>query len=220
MQKTITYLTLFLTVLVMQGQTTTGNEKDTVPPTKYEKGMLEAFALWKDNKPWEAANLFERIAKAEPENWLPSYYLAQINVVYSFGEKDKTKISQQLEKAQDYINDAAALSPDNPDIMVLQAQLYTAWIVFDGQQYGMLYSPKASSLYDRALALDPENPRMIMAQAEWNIGSAKYFGEPIERYCKEIKRAIELSEAYPIKEGFYPRFNLNRAKQVLSENCP
>ena len=51
--------------------------------TNYEKGMQKAFDLWTQNKPTEAANMFERIAKAEPDNWLPPYYAAQINILYS-----------------------------------------------------------------------------------------------------------------------------------------
>lgn len=219
MQNVLTYITLFFTVLVMQAQTNPESTASDVPQTKYEKGMQEAFKHWQENQPWEAANLFERIAKAEPDNWLPPYYVAQINIIYSFGEKDKSKLSEQLGKAQNFINDATAISKDNPDLMALQALLYTVWIVFDGQQYGMTYSPKASGLYEKALAIDPENPRLILARAEWNIGGAKYFGEPIDAYCKEVARAIELSENYEPKGKFHPRFNLDRAKQVLSENC-
>ncbi len=219
MQNVLTYLSLFFTVLVMQAQTEPISKTNDAVPTKYEKGMQEAFNSWKNNEPWEAANMFERIAKAEPDNWLPSYYVAQINVVYSFTEKDKSKLSEQLGKAQDFINDATAISNDNPNLLVLQAQLYTAWIVFDGQQYGMLYSEKASGLYDTALALEPDNPIMILAKAEWNIGGAKYFGQPVESYCKEVQRAIELSDSFKVKEKFYPTFSIERAKQVLSENC-
>ena len=50
--------------------------------SKYEQGMEKAFDLWKNNQPWEAANLFERIAQAEPDNWLPPFYVAQINVAF------------------------------------------------------------------------------------------------------------------------------------------
>ncbi len=219
MQNVLTYITIFFTVLVMQGQTKPTSETNDKTLTKYEKGMTEAFSLWQNNQPWEAANMFERIAKAEPDNWLPPYYVAQINVIYSFGEKDKSKLSEQLGKAQDFINDATAISKDNPDIMVLQAQLYTAWIVFDGQQYGMMYSAKASGLYEKALSIEPENPRMIFAKAEWDIGGAKYFGQPIDSYCKNIHHAIELAENFPKKGEFYPSFNLERAKVVLAENC-
>lgn len=219
MQTVFTYLSIFFTVLVMQAQTTTITNANTTSPSKYEKGMEEAFRLWQENRPWDAANMFERIANAEPDNWLPPYYVAQINVIYSFGEKDKSKLSEQLGKAQNFINDATAIFQDNPDLMVLQAQLYTAWIVFDGQQYGMMYSEKASGLYDKALTIEPENPRIIFAKAEWDIGGAKYFGQPVEIPCKNVEYAIELSQTFPDKGEFYPSFNLKRAKKVLAENC-
>jgi hypothetical protein len=105
----------------------------------YEKGMQKAFGLWGKNQPIEAANLFERIAKVESNNWLPPYYAAQINIVYSFGEKDEDKLSAQLKKAQDLINDAMVISKENPEILVLQALLHTAWVAFDGATYGMPY---------------------------------------------------------------------------------
>lgn len=219
MHYVLTYISLFFTVLIMQGQTETLSKNNEIPSSKYEKGMQEAFKLWQSNKSWDAANMFERIAKAEPDNWVPSYYVAQINIINSFSEKDKTKLTEQLKKAQNFINDATAISKENPDLMVLQAQLYTAWIVFDGMQYGMEYSPKASQLYDKALALSPNNPRMIMAKAEWDIGSAKYFGQSVTAYCEEIKRAIELSKNYKVEGAFYPTFSENRAEQVLAENC-
>lgn len=218
MYNVITYLTLFFTVWVMQGQTETATVKNDAASTKYEQGMQKAFQLWEQD-PSEAANMFERIAKAEPDNWLPSYYVALINVITSFGEKDKEKLTSQLKKAQDFINDATAISKDNPEIMVLQAQLYTAWIVFDGMQYGMTYSPKATELYNKAVALDSDNPRMILAKAEWGIGSAKYFGESMVSYCKDIQRAIELFATFKPKGQFYPSFGEERAKQVLTENC-
>lgn len=219
MQKVLTYFSIFITVTVMHSQTALESKTSNSSKSQYEKGMQEAFHLWKEKQPWKAANMFERIAKAEPDNWLPPYYVAQINVIYSFGEKDKTKLSEQLAKAQNFINDATAISQDNPDLLVLQAQLYTAWIVFDGQQYGMMYSQKASGLYDKALELEPENPRMIFAKAEWDIGGAKYFGQPIDSYCKNIEKAIDLAKDFPTKGKFYPSFNLERAKVVLTENC-
>src|SRR5690554_3632932 len=219
MQNVLTYLTLFFTVLAMQAQTDNVTLKSQVAPSKYETGMQKAFELWGSGQPWEAANMFERIAQAEPDNWLPPFYVAQVNVVMSFSEKDKEKLTGQLKKAQNFINDATAISKENPEILVLQAQLYTAWIVFDGMKYGMTYSPKASEIYQKALAMDPENPMIIMANAEWNMGGAKYFGSSVEPYCKEIQRAMELSSTFEPKDKFYPKFNEDRAKQVLAENC-
>lgn len=219
MQNVLVYLSLFFTVVVMQAQT-----ESTVVPTdstfsKYEQGMRKAFKLWQEDKSWEAANIFERIATAEPDNWLPPYYVAQINVINSFTEKDGTKLKAQLDKAQNFINDATAISKENPDLLVLQAQLYTAWIVYDGQQYGMAYSAKASELYTKALSLAPENPRMILAKAEWDMGTAKYFGGSVDSYCKDIQRALDLFATFKPAGEFYPSFGKERAEQVQAENC-
>ncbi len=218
MQNVVSYLIIFFTGLVMQAQTDAAVSNDAAP-TKYQQGMQKAFGLWQENKSWDAANMFERIAVAEPDNWLPPYYVAQINVINSFTEKDKTKLTAQLKKAQNFINDATAISKNNPDILVLQAQLYTAWIVFDGQQYGMLYSPKASELYQKALALDPDNPRTILAKAEWDMGGAQYFGQSLEPYCKDIQRAIELFATFKPAGEFYPSYGEERAKQIQAESC-
>ena len=76
--------------------------------TDYEQGMQKAFELWGSN-PTEASNLFERISNAEPDNWIPAYYAAQVNIVSSFGEKNEDKLRAQLKKAQDLINDATAI---------------------------------------------------------------------------------------------------------------
>lgn len=219
MQNVLTYLSLIFTVLVMQAQTENSADTSDAATTKYQDGMQKAFQLWQDDKSWEAANVLERIAAAEPDNWLPPYYVAQINIVNSFIEKDKTKLTAQLDKAQNFINDATAISKENPDILVLQGQLYTAWIVYDGQQYGMKYSAKASELYNKALALAPDNPRVILAKAEWEIGSARYFGGSVESYCKDIQRAIDLFPTFKTEGEFYPAFGEERAKQVQAESC-
>ncbi len=219
MQNALTYLTFLFTALVMQAQTDTATTTTDAAPTKYQQGMQKAFKLWQEDKSWEAANVFERIATAETDNWLPPYYVAQINVINSFSEKDGAKLKAQLDKAQNFINDATAISNGNPDLLVLQANLYTAWIVFDGQQYGMTYSAKATELLNKALALAPNNPRIILAKAEWDIGGAKYFGQSIEPYCKDIQRAIDLFATFKPAGEFYPTYGEERAKQIQVESC-
>lgn len=150
--------------------------------SNYEKGMQSAFELWGNNNPTEASNFFERIAAAEPDNWLPPYYAAQINIVHSFGETDEEKLSAQLKKAQDLINDATAISKDNPEILVLQALLHTAWVAYDGATYGMTLSGKVAELYTTAKIMAPENPRVVYCKAEWDMGSARYFGQDTQPF--------------------------------------
>ncbi len=190
-----------------------------IAQSKYETGMRKAFDLWQADQPWEAANLFERIAQAEPDNWLPPFYAAQINVFASFSEKDADKLIPQLKKAQDLVNDARAISNNNPEILLLEAQLLTAWIVYDGQKYGMKYSGKISELYSKAEKLAPDNPRVVLGKAEWDMGAAAWFGKSTVPYCKDVKRAIELFATFTPEGEFHPKGGLEHAQDVLAENC-
>lgn len=183
---------------------------------QYEKGMTKAFKLWQENKLTEASALFERISKAEKDKWLPSYYVATIEIVSSFGLKDETKLNAKLKKAQEFLDEAKLIFPDNPEIIINQALLNTAYIAFDGQKYGMTLSMKNTQLYQKALQLAPNNPRVVLGKAEWDIGSARFFGKPIEPYCKDVKRALTLFEKEELPK-FYPKYGKERAEEVVKQ---
>jgi len=187
--------------------------------TPFQKGMQKALDLWEAKKPIEAVNLFERIAKAEPEQWLPSYYASYILVINSFDEKDETKLKAQMDKALNYMNDAKTISKDETELSLLEALWYTVWVAKDGAVYGMKYGGKISEIYQKEIAKNPNNPRVILNKTEWDIGGAKFFGKPIEPYCVEIKKAINLFENYKSEGEFYPKGGLQRAKELLKENC-
>jgi len=185
----------------------------------YEKGMQKALDTWEAGNTQEASNIFERIAAAETDNWLPHYYVALINTLESFSIKDQAKHTAQLGKAKDYLNDAMALSKDNPELMVVEAQWYTSWIVLDGQKYGMQYSPKIAQLYEKALAVEPNNPRAAFGKIEWDMGSARFFGQPITPFCARLVEAIKLYDNYPEKEAFYPNHGKRHGLQVIESTC-
>lgn len=183
--------------------------------TNYEKGMIKAFDLWGANKWTEAEQMFERIAAAEPDEWLPNYYIAQMNSLKTWNEKDPQKVKAQLDKAQEYLNTAMGLSNDNADLLVMQAQIYTNWVAFDGMTYGMKYSAKVSELYNNAYKLAPKNPMVVLGRAEWNMGSARYFGQDTKPFCKDIEKAIELYDSYTPEIRFAPNWGKERAIEVL-----
>lgn len=185
--------------------------------SNYEKGMQEAFQFWGQNKPTEAINLFERISKAEKDNWLPSYYAAQINITRSFGERDVEKLTAQLNKAQEALNAATAISTDNPEIMVMQALLHTAWVAYDGATYGMTLSGKIVGLYSKALTIAPNNPRVVYSKARWDIGGAQFFGSDTAPFCKDIEKSIELFATFDAKTPFHPSWGKDQAEKALAD---
>lgn len=186
--------------------------------SNYQEGMQKAFQLWSENKSIEASNLFERIASAEKDNWLPLYYAAQVNIVNSFGETNKDKLTMQLDRAQALLDKATVISKNNAELLVLQAMLHTAWIAFDGATYGMTLSAKVADLYARAEKLAPENPRAVYCKAEWNIGSAQYFNQDTSAFCKDLQRSLELFSKFKPETPFHPNWGKDRAEALL-ESC-
>jgi tetratricopeptide (TPR) repeat protein len=203
--KKLTLLLICLTTCYLQGQ------------SQFDKGMEKAFSVWESGDMNAAEQLFERIANAEPNEWLPNYYVAQINSLKSWEVKDINVLKPQLDKAQNYIDRAKAISPNNPEILVMQAHIYTNWVAYDGATYGMKYGGIVSGIYSKAYELAPENPRVVFNKAEWDMGSARYFGQDTTPYCKDIENSIELFANFKPESPFAPDWGLERAEQVLAE---
>ncbi len=185
----------------------------------YEKGMTKAFDLWEQNKTDEAINLFERIARAEKENWLPFYYAAQVHVFTTFEIKDAKEIESRLKKAQDFLNEAKTFSKDNAEILIVEAMLNTAYVVYNPSVYGMTHSAKVEELYQKAKALEPENPRAMLYHTEWKMGGAKFWGKDPKAFCPEIEKAILYFEKEANHdEPFYPNWGMNQVERV-QQNC-
>ena len=186
--------------------------------TQFEQGMGKAFGLWKEGKNQEASDLFERIASAEKNSWLPNYYVALINSTSAFQTKDKEKINTLLTKAQSNLDIEIAKNPNNPELLVMQAMIHTGWIAFDPMTYGMTLSGKVSELYAKAEAIAPENPRVVFCKAEFAIGGAKWTGANVQDLCKDVERSIGLFATFKPETPFSPKWGLDRANEAL-KNC-
>ena len=186
--------------------------------TQYETGMQKALSLWGEGKPAEATALFERIASAEKTNWLPSYYIGMINAIEAFNPKNREKATALIEKAQNAVDNATLISPNNAEIMVLQAMVYTAVLVQDPMTNGMKYSGLAMEQYYKALAIAPNNPRVVFSKAEFEIGGAKWSGADTKPMCEQIAKSIELFATFKPETAFHPNWGLDRANEAL-KNC-
>ena len=204
MTKIITAFTLFICSLAFS-------------QTQYEQGMGKAFGLWKEGKNTEAVANFERIASVEKNNWLPNYYVSFISTLEAFGTKDKDKLPALLAKSQEALDNAELVSPNNPELLVLQSMIYTAWIVSDPMTNGMKYSGLAMENYEKALAIAPNNPRVVFSKAEFEIGGAAYWGTDTKPMCEQISKSIELFANFKPETPFSPNWGLDRAQQKLKE---
>jgi hypothetical protein len=95
---------------------------------------------------------------------------------------------------------------------------HTAWIAFDGATYGMTLSGKVVALYAKAAQLAPDNPRVVFSKAEWDMGSAAYFGQDTAPYCKDVERSLELFVNFKPEPDFHPNWGVDRA-EMTHKNC-
>jgi hypothetical protein len=205
MKKIITTIALLVAVISSaQGQ--------------FEQGMGKAFQLWKEGKNIEASAMFERIASADKTSWLPNYYVALVNATSSFAIQDKTQVNALLTKAQDALDIEMIKDQNNAELYVMQAMIYTAWIVMDPMTNGMKYSGKTMEMYAKAEALAPENPRAVFGKADFQMQGAKWTGIDIKPLCQEVDKSIGLFATFKPETPFSPKWGLDRAQAAL-KNC-
>ena len=186
--------------------------------SQFEQGMGKAFGLWKEGKNQEASDLFERIAAAEKNSWLPNYYVALINSTASFQTKDPVKLDALLSKAQVALDIELAKNPNNAELLVMQAMIHTGWIASDPMVYGMTLAGKVATLYGKAEAIAPENPRVVFCKADFAIGGAQWTGANVKELCKDVEHSIGLFATFKPETVFHPNWGLERAKEAL-KNC-
>ena len=109
---------------------------------------------------------FEKIAKHNKKHFEPIYYSAYCYIISSWqitDEQDKTAV---LSKAKSQIEKAKKISPNNDELLVLEAFYYQAIIMANPQKYGQSYSGKANELLKKAQAINKANPRaeFLLAQ--------------------------------------------------------
>ena len=205
MTKIITLIVLF----VVSAVTAQGN---------FEKGMGDALTTWKNGNPKEAVAKLERIASVEKDNILPNYYIALINTTQAFVTKDKKEMKLLIEnaqKSQDVIN---FLAPNNAEVLVMQAMIHTAMIVYDPMVNGQQLSGTIIRIYNKAVLIAPNNPRVVYNKAQFEIGMAQYFGSDTKPMCEQIAKSIELFANFKPETPFHPTWGLDRAEEAL-QNC-
>lgn len=204
MTKLITLIAIFFTTIVSA-------------QNQFETGMQKGLTLFGEGKNKEAVALFERIASAEKNSWLPNYYISFISTLEAFSTKDKTQLQALLDKAQSALDIELAKNDKNEELHVLQGMIYTAYIIADPMTNGMKYSQIAGESYQKAVTLNPNNPRAVLQKAEFEMGSARFFKKDLKPMCNQIDKAVELFATFKPETVFSPNWGSDRALKIQQE---
>ncbi|MCK5066958.1 MAG: hypothetical protein KAR16_05950 [Bacteroidales bacterium] len=165
----------------------------------------------------ECANRFERIASAEKTLWMPYYYASYSLVVMSFDEADGEKKDQVLDRAQELLDAALKLEPEESELHVLQAFLYPSRILVDPMGRGMMYMEKMFGSLETAKALNPDNPRIYFLEGVNKVNLPPSMGGGIELAKPILEKAIAKFEAFNSNDPFWPNWGEEAAKAELDK---
>lgn len=154
----------------------------------------------------ECANQFERIARAEQKLWLPYYYSVYSLVVLSFEESDGGQKDLLLDRAQQLLDQAMELEPDESEIHVLQAFLYPSRILVDPMGRGMMYMEKMFSSLEKARALNENNPRIYFLEGVNKLNLPPSMGGGPEVAKPILLEAQEKFSEFENKDPLWPEW--------------
>lgn len=176
--------------------------------SKYQeamKGNIES--LDKASAPDEyvqCANRFERIATAEKSLWMPYYYASYSLVVMSFDEADGGKKDLILDRAQELLDKALELEPEESELHVLQAFLYPSRILVDPMGRGMMYMEKMFGALERAKVLNQENPRIYFLEGVNKANLPPSMGGGADAAKPLLEEAVAKFEAFHNDNPLWP----------------
>ena len=119
---------------------------------------------------------FEQLASEYPDQWLPFYYQAQALIMSCLNEKDIPTIDGKLDLAQEAIEKADAIRPDESEIYVIKALLNLGRITVDPVGRSALYFESVSADLSKAKELNPENPRAHFLHALFTFYLPEFLG--------------------------------------------
>lgn len=165
----------------------------------------------------KSANNFERIANAEPKEWLPDYYIGLCYSRMAMLEKDNMKKDALLDKGMEHANKAAQIAGENAEIKVLQSMLLGLKIGVDPQNRGMQLGMQSGMFIQSALKLEPENPRAYLMQGQSLMYTPGQYGGGKEKALPILEKSVELFKSHKPASSIMPSWGEERAIQALEE---
>ena len=134
---------------------------------KLMKQNLKIVRVNSDNTNYqEQGDKFAKIAESNNKRFEPYYYSAYCYILNSWQVTELNMKLEILGAAKKQIDIANRLSPDNDEILVLEAFYYQAMIMMDPANNGQKYSMKAEELLRKAQAINKNNPRAEFLRAQ------------------------------------------------------
>ena len=165
----------------------------------------------------QLANCSERIMLVYKNEWIPYYYGAYAYINMAFIEVNDSDREMYCDKAQELIDEAFKIKPDESEIYVLQSMLYFARMSISPMINGPLYLPKAAGALNDAENLDPGNPRIYYLRGKSTMNTPKFFGGGKEAAIPIFEKALNVYREFKPKSTVHPSWGEEDALRLYNE---
>lgn len=189
--------------------------------SKYEAAMkplvAEIHTTRFDQSLTTVSNKMERIAAAEPNEWLPNYWVAYCNIIGSLAEQDEDKKELMLDNAEKHLAKAAKLAKNNDELEQLTAYFYNAKLAASPMTGWIRYGSKVEKHIKNAKQLNPKNPRVALLEAESVYYTPSTFGGGKDKAKPMLEKAKKLFTDFTPKNELMPNWGRQTVGYYLSK---
>jgi hypothetical protein len=212
--KTISKLMLVIVTFVTIG-TLNASAIDYNEAMKTNIGKLYQNMSSRDSLVTMAAT-FQRIGQMYPKEWLPVYYSSYSYLAMTFGDKDAESINAALDKAQVLVDEALKIAPNESEIHVLQAFIYSMRITDASKGYK--YSTLSNEALTKATAFNANNPRIYYMRGQNTLHTPAMFGGGKNKALPLFEKAKSLFDGQTITDPLMPNWGKAMNENML-EQC-
>lgn len=163
------------------------------------------------------SNQFERIALAENSEWLPYYYASLSLINANFVTTKNNQKDQLIDKAEKLFNKAIQLAPNESELYILQALIYSGRLSIDPMGRGMEYAPKLQMAYAKAAELNHENPRVYFLQGNQTFHTPVNFGGGAKKSLPLLEKAKSKFDSFKPQSQLHPNWGKEENLELLKK---
>lgn len=142
-------------------------------------------------------NKLERIGAAEPDQWLPHYYLCYAKLQMAMREMSQGNaqgVEQFVKASEAHLAQAKELTQPNSELQCMEGYVAQGYIWIDPMNNGPQYAGAAHAAYAAAIAMDETNPRPHMLRGMLTLFTPEFFGGGAEKAMPLLTAADSLFE--------------------------
>lgn len=161
------------------------------------------------------ANELERIALVRKNDWYAQYYAAYAYIELA-NKAAKREIDNLCDRAQEFLDKAISLRPEESENHVLKAYLLSARINVNAMFRGAGMGRDSKTELDRALELNPNNPRAHYVRAMGIYFTPAVFGGGKTKAKPHLDTSLRIYRNYPGKTPIDPHWGQKAAEDLLA----